>query len=310
VFEGALDAGVARAALHDARARMLPIGPLCVLTGNLLPLSEVLVQPLDAEDGPSAAGGAACGGTMSGAAAQATAQPGAMPGCDYTHPWRTPSDVPPQHWVWVLKQLRLDPEEVRAGAALLCMQTFSSRMPARPLPQQLHADAGPRRRAPARPPTVACCPSRKQRGAASAPSMLNARQPSAPCAPLVHSQEDRLWAILDLYHNRAASILAQLDALLQKVDKGQGARSTGRQRATPLRRAPCSGPHATTHLWLAPLGAPGPQSSDPAADTVTQEELLPEIRAQQGAYQLCSILVSTSVYVSVWSWFPTDGLCT
>lgn len=65
---------------------------LVMLSGNLLPLSEIVMHPLDVDMVPG--GGMELGG--------APRQPD---GCSVT-------GVPAEHWLWATKQLQLDRDQV------------------------------------------------------------------------------------------------------------------------------------------------------------------------------------------------------
>jgi hypothetical protein len=106
---------------------LLQLAAVVVLTGSLLPLSEVLVLRLDNQGEPAAgpeaarsslaaagAGATAAEAGAMGAAAAAAGPPAAAAalGLELPKPWHSPKDVPLEHWVWVLKQAQLDSEQV------------------------------------------------------------------------------------------------------------------------------------------------------------------------------------------------------
>jgi hypothetical protein len=112
---GAPDAPRALALLSEARARLAAHNCLLLLSGVLLPLSEVVVEPLDADEDDSLWG--------------AQGAPGALPSPLLTRApgaprWPPSVEVPAEHWIWAARQMALGPEQVRGGrlqAAGVCV---------------------------------------------------------------------------------------------------------------------------------------------------------------------------------------------
>mgnify|MGYP001811076261 CR=1 FL=1 len=96
---GAPDTERCRAILRDAVARLLEVGPLILFSGNLLPLSEVILEPLNADEPQFT-----LPGQQEGGEAAAGAPPAA--------------EVPAEHWSYAARCLKMGAEQVGLSGIL------------------------------------------------------------------------------------------------------------------------------------------------------------------------------------------------